>query len=253
LPLLGALALLVLLFASAAAQPKKDGPRILVAVPPGVRPGVPTRLLLRGRRLDGATAVRCLGGGTVKVLKKSKVGVPPQQNARAVGDTQLEVELTVPADAPAAALTLVAVTPGGDSPPHRVLLDRVPVVAEKEPNDGFKQAQPLTLGQTVQGSVSRPQDVDLYRFEGRAGQAVVLEVFAARLGSPLDSILTLYDGRGEVLSSSDDLADSTDSRLEVVLPRTGTYFAAVMDAHDQGGPTFVYRLAVAALPAGKVK
>jgi hypothetical protein len=139
---------------------------------------------------------------------------------------------------------LVVAGPGGESPPHAVLIDRTPIVAEKEPNDGFKQAQAVALGQTIQGTISRPTDVDTFRFEGKAGQKVVLEIHAARLGSPLDSVLTLYDSTGAIIDTSDDIEGSTDSRIEATLPRTGSYHVAVSDANDQGAANFLYRLTV---------
>jgi hypothetical protein len=122
------------------------------------------------------------------------------------------------------------------------------VIAEKEPNNGFREAQPLTPGQQVQGAISQKQDVDVYRFEGRAGQHVVAEVLAARYGSALDSFLTLYDGEGRVLASNDDSDGSPDSRLELRLPRDGTYYLSVLDANDEGGPAHVYRLSLRSPP-----
>ena len=39
----------------------------------------------------------------------------------------------------AAAFTVV--TPAGESEPHKLLVDKTPTIAEKEPNNGFRQAQ----------------------------------------------------------------------------------------------------------------
>ena len=59
-----------------------------------------------------------------------------------------------------------------------------------------------------------PQDVDVFRFEGRAGQRVVAEVLAARLGSPVDSFLTVYDAQGRVLAANDDHGGSMLRRMQ---------------------------------------
>jgi hypothetical protein len=245
-----ALVLLALVPALTTAQRKKpvpkNVPKIIVASRLGVPPGKVTRLELRGLNLDLITGLRCAPKGTVKILKKGKLGVPAGQDANRVGSSHVEVELSVPADIAGAALTLVAQARDGNSAPHALTLDRTPVLAEKEPNDGFKQAQPIAIPQVVEGKIDRPQDVDTYRLNGKAGQKVVLEVLAARRGSALDSLLTLYDARGRILASHDDLPDSTDSRLEATLPAAGTYYVTVQDANDQGGPAFVYRLVVRA-------
>jgi hypothetical protein len=224
--------------------PPKDTPKVLMSGPLGVPVGATTRIKLRGLRIEGATEVRCLPRGTAKLLTKSKVGVSNQEDVNRVGNSVVEIELTVPADLPPGNLTIVVKTLAGESAPHIVLIDRAPVLAEKEPNNGFANAQPLALGQVVQGAIGHALDVDTFRFAGKVGQRVVLEVFAARHGSALDSVLTLYDDKGNKFAENDDFGDSTDSRIAITLPRTGTYYAAIMDAHDLGGAAYVYRFSV---------
>ncbi len=225
-------------------SPSKDQPQILLALPFGVKPGVAAKITLRGRKLENAKEVRVSPKGTARLLSKGAAGVPAQMDAGKVGTSQVTIELTIPADVPGDSVQVVVVGPGGESAPHAVLLDRTPVVVEKEPNDGFKQAQPVALGQIVQGAISRPSDVDTFRFEGKAGQRVVLEIHAARLGSALDSVLTLYDDTGATIDSCDDIVGSTDSRIEATLPRTGSYYLVVSDANDQGAEFFAYRLSL---------
>jgi len=96
----------------------------------------------------------------------------------------------------------------------------------------------------VQGRIDAAKDVDLYRFDGKAGQRVTIEVLAARYGSPLDALLTLYDVEGRILASCDDVAGSPDPRLETTLPRDGGYILGVIDANDEGSPMHLYRLSL---------
>jgi hypothetical protein len=181
---------------------------------------------------------------TVKLLGKGKAAVPNQQEPARVGDTQTEVELSLPADYPGRTVTVAVVSADGEGPPHPLLVERDPVVAEKEPNDGFARAQPITVPQELQGGIAQAQDVDLFRLEGKAGQRLVIEVHAARSGSALDPLLTLYDAEGHVLASNDDSDGTADARLDVALPKAGAYFVGLIDAHDHGGPAHVYRLSV---------
>jgi len=222
---------------------KKDEPRVTMAIPLGVRPGATTKITVRGIKLDGATALRFTNDKvTAKIVAKGAADVP-DKNADKVGDTQLVVEVTLPAGLSDASLPFVVVTPAGETKPHALLVEsKFPVIAEKEPNDGFRQAQPIAIPQVVDGLIERPRDVDVFHFEGKAGQQLVFEVLAARYGSGLDSILTLYDSDGQQVATNDDMSDSVDSLLKVTLPRTGTYFLSLIDAHDQGGPEHVYRL-----------
>jgi Bacterial pre-peptidase C-terminal domain len=244
LVLLGNLALTGPAFGQPNSDPKQL-PRIIVMTPLGVAVGSTTKLTLRGLRLDRTAEVKCDGPGIViKVLNKAKVGVPNQQDANKFGDTQVEVEVKIAADFKGNTAQCVVKTPQGDSPPHRLLIDSTPVLAEREPNNSFRQAQPLGLSQTVEGRIGQPMDVDVFRIEGKQGQQLILEIHAARHGSPLDSLLTLYSGTGQVIATNDDIEGSSDSRLEVTLPKTGPYYVSVCDANDQGGPTHIYRLNV---------
>jgi hypothetical protein len=127
---------------------------------------------------------------------------------------------------------------------------------EKEPNDGFDkpgkvQAQPIAMGKVVLGAIERGQDVDVYALEAPAGQKLVVEVTARRLGSPLDAALTVFDDDGSILASSDDVDETTDSRIESISPG-GKLYVVVSDANDQGSPAHGYRLMVHSLsPARK--
>jgi hypothetical protein len=169
--------------------------------------------------------------------------VVDKQEPAKVGDTQVEVEVSLPLGTAARPVAFVVVTPAGESPPHQLLVeDKDAVIAEKEPNNGFRQAQEIRVPQVIDGAVDQAQDVDVFRFRGQAGERLVFEVLAARYGSALDSILTMSDSEGRTLATNDDADASGDSRLEVTLPAAGTYYLSVMDAHDDGGPAHVYRL-----------
>ncbi len=113
-------------------------------------------------------------------------------------------------------------------------------------------AQALTLPMLVNGRIDRPGDEDTFRFVGRAGETIVAEVSARRLGSPVDSVLTLCDETGRVLATNDDgedkreglLTHHADSRLTATLPTEGRYILRIADAQRQGGRDYGYRLRV---------
>lgn len=241
------LLLMALLFGPALGQPKppekKDEPKVVVAVPLGVPAGKETKIVLRGLRIDTATAVECSEiEGKVEIVRKGKANVPNQVKPETVGDTEIELQLPPVDGSMVKQLRLTVVTPAGKSAPHAVPVDDAAVIAEKEPNPGYRQAQAVALGQTVAGVVASPQDVDCFRFEGDAGQTVVVEVVAARFGSPLDAFLTVADEAGRILAQADDQPDGRDARLEVTLPRKGAILVTVQDAHDLGSPAHGYRL-----------
>ncbi|MBT3279055.1 MAG: hypothetical protein HN909_00230 [Phycisphaerales bacterium] len=124
-------------------------------------------------------------------------------------------------------------------------------VRESNVNDTFSASQRLPLGRVINGRIERPGDVDVFCFDGKAGQTVVAEITARQLNSPLDSILHLMDATGKVLAHNDDNPDAmniglkthhADSYLRHTLPRAGTYYLRVSDTRSEGSPAHGYRL-----------
>lgn len=138
------------------------------------------------------------------------------------------------------------------SNPVAFALDTDPECAETEPNNDLAHAQKLTRPIIVNGRIEKPGDRDAFSFEGRAGEEIVIEVFARRLNSPLDSILQLLDAQGKQLAVNDDSVDKgdglnthhADSRIALKLPAAGVYYINLADTQHQGGSEFAYRLHV---------
>ncbi len=82
----------------------------------------------------------------------------------------------------------------------KVLVTDDPVIVESEPNDTPAQANPIPVPcDRVRADFpggTADSDVDLYRFEARAGQRLILETDAARRGSPLDTKIEVLSATG---------------------------------------------------------
>ncbi len=138
------------------------------------------------------------------------------------------------------------------SGPVLFAIDTLSETFEREPNGSPRQAQPLTLPTIVNGRIQVPGDRDMFSFSGRAGEEVVAEVEARRLGSPLDSVLELYDAAGHRVAYNDDHPDrgaglvthQADSFLLARLPATGIYVLRLSDIQGKGGVEYTYRLRV---------
>ena len=134
------------------------------------------------------------------------------------------------------------------------LLDALPEALEKEPHQTAATAQRVKLPVIVNGRIDRPGEWDVFRFEGKVGQAMVAEVYARRLESPLDSVLRLTDATGKQLALNDDCDDPgeglethhADSRIAATLPANGTYYLYLGDIQQKGGPEYAYRLRISA-------
>lgn len=132
-------------------------------------------------------------------------------------------------------------------------VDQLPEVMELEPNDQPFGAQKVEFPVIVNGRIGKPGEWDIFRFEGRAGTEVAIQVVARRLASPLDSMLWLTDDAGKSLAVNDDFEDRgsgltthhADSRLLFKLPANGAYLVHVGDTQCKGGPAYAYRLRIA--------
>ncbi len=128
-------------------------------------------------------------------------------------------------------------------------VDSFPESAEREPNDDAAHPQQVTIPQVLNGRFDRPGDVDVYGFEGRAGEEVVAEVWARRLGSPADAALRVVDAAGNTVAVSDDHDDAemgllthhADPYLRVKLLADGTYRVRLYEVQHHGADDYVYR------------
>ena len=152
---------------------------------------------------------------------------------------------------PGASLRTAALTPANWQPrPLRYAVDDLPELIEKEPNDTPAKPQSVAWNVTVNGRIDRPGDVDVYAITAQAGDELVAETTARRLGSPIDTLLTLRDPAGAIVAQNDDFADATcgrlthqaDSHLQFKLKTASVYTITVADVQGHGGPEFAYRL-----------
>lgn len=231
------------------AQDKKaddKSPRVVVAVPLGVVAGKTNTVELRGLNLDTAKALHFADAtARASIVSKGKADVPQNQKKERFGDTQVKAEVFLPADFKADEITFTIETTDGKPAPAKLAVLRLGAsVEESEDNGGFAKPQSVTLPTTVRGGIKAAQDVDVFAFEGKTGQRVTAEIFASRLGSPLDATLTLWSNGNTLLASADDSAGDRDPRLAFTLPAVGRYFLVVQDAHDAGSASHGYLLSV---------
>lgn len=138
------------------------------------------------------------------------------------------------------------------SNPVRFSADDLPGMDEQEPNDTLSDARDIERPVMINGRIQHPGDWDVYSLYGQAGERLALEVYARRLGSPLDSIVQIMDRRGGILSINDDCVDPAsglathhaDSHVVYELPDDGYYRIRIGDLQGKGGPSYAYRLRI---------
>jgi hypothetical protein len=101
--------------------------------------------------------------------------------------------------------------------------------------------------------ISKPGEHDVFALRLASGTAVVAEIRARRLGSPLDSMLRVTDAAGTLIAANDDHDDPcaglethhADSRVAFTAPKDGIYQFHVSDTQGKGSPAHAYRLTIA--------
>ncbi len=131
-------------------------------------------------------------------------------------------------------------------------VDTLPECFEATPGSGPGKAQPIERPTVINGRIDQPGDTDVFVFKAEAGEEIVAEVQARRLGSPVDSLLKLTDAAGALIAANDDWLDRrdgltthhADSRIQAKLPRAGEYRLEISETQDKGGESYAYRLRV---------
>jgi hypothetical protein len=115
-------------------------------------------------------------------------------------------------------------------------------VVETDSNNTPQTGTPVpTLPAALNGVVAKAGEVDYYRFPAKKGQTFDIHCFARRLGSPLDSVMTVGVVGGGALASNDD-AVGPDSYFRFTAPEDKEYYLSVADHLKNGGPTYFYRV-----------
>ena len=110
---------------------------------------------------------------------------------------------------------------------------------------GKATALNMTAPLAFNGVLITKGDAAFFRFTAKKDQNLDFQVYARRLGSPLDSVLTVYDAKGKSLGNNDDAAGNPDSAVRVKIPEDGDYTVKVADQLARGGPRFTYRVEIA--------
>ena len=116
---------------------------------------------------------------------------------------------------------------------------------ESEPNNDPKTATGITdeFPLALNGIIGGTGDVDFFRFKAKKDQVLDINVYARRVRSPLDPVLTVCDASGNALASNDDTG-GPDSYLRFTVPADGDYCIKVADQLGAGGSEYVYRVEV---------
>lgn len=162
--------------------------------------------------------------------------------------------LKIPTDWTPGVHPLEALSKDRTGSPLEVLVTDLPLHRKQQPIDTQPMAYHLPINSGFNGCLDQPSGMDWFRFEARKGNTYILEIFARRLQSCLDSVLSIHDATGKALVENDDtildqipnpnytLNQTKDSRIVWTAPADGPYWIRITDAQGEGGPAFPYFL-----------
>ncbi len=233
---------LVCLCGSLAAQTQP--PHITAVSPLGAARGTKVTVTIEGINLAPSSGIQIEGDG-IQTSTPTTATPVPAKNASG----KVTVDLTIARNALPGRRAIRLSTPFGASDLGYFVIDKYPVVEEKEPNNTRETAQEINIASpiTFVGRIDPGEDVDYLKFSGKKGQTLIADVQAARIGSALDSVLILQDSKGRELAQNEDYFGS-DSFLAYTFPADGTYLLKLFDLRYQGGGGQYYRLSLGIIP-----
>ena len=179
----------------------------------GLQLGVASTLVITGTNLQPTPVVSI-------PIPGAKLVVGPNTNA-----TQVEVQITLPAETLVGHYPIRVQTPAGVSNVLPVAVDGLPEV----PAGSSSPEKPLTLPVAVSGILSGSQQFRAY-FQGQMGQHVIADIESRRLGAAMTPVIEIKSARGTPIKIEwGHVEFSGDARADVVLPANGLYYVEVHD------------------------
>lgn len=241
--------------------PSKIGFRQLVAFKPAaVQQGDKRQVQLHSSyTLDGTHSVLFDQPGIKIKFAEPKPKAAPRRGRGSVG-TPFAFDIEVPKNQPARVYECRVATDQAVSSVSHLLVTPFPVVeeVEKKDNNTFDTAQAVTVPSTVCGICEKSEDLDCYKFTGKKGQEITLQVYAQRVTEAIhtmqtsgvylmDSILTLYGPQKQIVAQNDNFVKS-DSLITYTLPADGDYVFEIRDARYVGSGKYAYCIEVSDTP-----
>jgi len=213
-------------------------PHVLRVLPAGARRGGSTELHISGMNLHQVDRVT-LGEGLAEArIIKAEPG-------------SLTIRLDVLASTPDGQHSLRLFSGGVEAPLPAPLI--VSGLEEMLAAPGLNRANPqlLTLPAAVSGVLNKKRAAHFFIFDVEAGDRLVFEADAMKLGYLVDPVVAIYTLDGKLVAHDDDRLQQNGSHppnLDPYLVHTfeggGRYLAMIRDLAERGDANYVYRLAI---------
>ncbi len=203
---------------------------------------------LRGDHLDKAIKMILeLDGETFEfdpTDKKADLGEIKGFDNKEIGSTMCMAKCSIPANWIGKAFNVRIMTEGGQTEPMTCRVAGEKEIPEKEPNQGFKDAQPIKVSQSVFGEINNEKDVDVFSISLKAGQKIRISVMTNTRTNLLDPFVTIFDHNGSQVAGQDDSGLDRDPNFVFSPPVEANWFVVLQDAHRLGSEWHAYTLKV---------
>lgn len=217
-------------------------PTLTTPVASGVKPGATTTLTLFGTNLTDPTGL---------LVDPPLLAAIASDNKSADGE-RIRISVTVPPDAPIGLYPLRVTTAAGISNVRPVIVDNLPEFTETDDNHSKETAHALSVPCVVLGRADA-ETADYFKVRVAAGQTLTFEMLGRRMGSSIDPIIVLHDGRTKRefidLYADDTPGLQTDARLTNTFREAGDVIVEVRDTTYRGGMNYPYRLRIGEFPS----
>jgi len=217
--------------------------RLFSIFPMGGQQGTNVDVTLAGVDLDGVDRLLFSHAGitaAAKILEPSEFAPTPRP-------APSQFVVAIAADVPPGRYDVRAVGKYGVSNPRAFVVGRESELVEAEPNNTFEKANPVTVGETLNGRCEGGTDLDHFKFTARQGQRLFIDCQARRIDSRLEPVLVLLDAKGRELARAAAVGRQ-DALLDISIPSDGDYTVLVHDFIYGGGAEYFYRLTLGTGP-----
>lgn len=209
--------------------------------PVGAQTGTTVEVVIAGTELDEASGLLFSHPGI-----KAEPVILPATEFRPAHPDPFRFRVTVGNEVPAGEYDVHTITRLGLSGSRPFLIGHSPEIPEPGTNKEASRAFEIPLGSVVNARADG-DSIDYFRFKAKAGQPLLVQCQAERIGSKMDATLAIYDASGRKLLSDRDTL-GRDPVLSFTPPADGDYFLHVYDFLFRGGDELYYRLTVSEAP-----
>ncbi len=225
------------------------GPWVDAVYPPRIEPGKTTNVTLIGRNLPGGKPVGHLDNRPIEAIEVAVTAptapTPFRGRIEPLSGTQDGFEYRFPG-----------------ANPVLIYFAKEPVVLEAPvDNDTPDKAQAIPAPCEVAGFIGKPNDRDWYSFKAKKGEVFQIDLFAERIGSNMDAVLSLVNAATKQEIAGEAQLDDDNETLHPIsfytrtadppgykftAPQDGTYLIRVAsrEAAVEYGPRAVYQLRI---------